>query len=411
MIERVLLVAWRELGATLLSRAFVVMLLAPLLTLLAVPFVFTFVTILQGDSASNEAAPEPLLVEIYAPTERLDVLLESADSTLWDLRPGEGPVSEAPDLLSSEAAARVVLGEQGSGRYTVYARPMKRPEGRHTLERLRWTLDEALARQRAREAGLDAGAIEQAWQVESELQIIRPPPRDLAAMLRSVSGLLLPSGVLFVMFAALSMAGQGLLTSTLEEKTTRVAEVLLGAVSPTELLTGKMLGQLAVSLILSLGWGGPSLIGLFLYANYALGPLQVLYLLVLIAFASLSWAAVMGGIGGAMNDLTEAQHILGPLFMVMMVFFLPAIAAIATPDSSVVVVCSMIPPTAAPTMAARIASSTPPPHWQVAVGLLSSGALTLALVWAAGRLFRIGLLLRSDPPNVRTLVRWVVTGG
>ena len=86
------------------------------------------------------------------------------------------------------------------------------------------------------------------------------------------------------------------------------------------------------------------------------------------------------------------------------------IAAIATPDSSVVVVCSMLPPTAAPTMAARIASSTPPPHWQVAVGLLSSGALTLALVWAAGRLFRIGLLLRSDPPNFRTLVRWVVTG-
>ena len=58
---------------------------------------------------------------------------------------------------------------------------------------------------------------------------------------------------------------------------------------------------------------------------------EVVKKLVLIGFASLSWAAVMGGIGGAMNDLTEAQHILGPLFMVMMVFFLPAIAAIATP--------------------------------------------------------------------------------
>ena len=275
---------------------------------------------------------------------------------------------------------------------------------------LQRAVDESLVKHRLVAAGLSEDAVASAYSVEHELVWVDAEKMTILALFNQFHGYLIPSAVLFLMFAALSMAGQGLLTSTLEEKATRVAEVLLVAVSPTELLTGKVLGQLGVSLLLALAWGGPSLVGLAVFAGFALGPIQVLYLLAFIGIASLSWAAVMGGIGSAVNDLTEAQHILAPLFMVMMIFFVPALAAIIVPESPWVLTFSLIPPTSAPVMAARIPSTVPPPHWQVWIALLTSGGFALFLLWAAGRLFRIGLLLRSSPPNMRTLIRWVVSG-
>jgi ABC-2 type transport system permease protein len=118
----------------------------------------------------------------------------------------------------------------------------------------------------------------------------------------------------------------------------------------------------------------------------------------------------MGGIGSGVNDLTEAQHLLAPLFMVMMMLFVPAVFAIPFPESGVVVATSLLPPTSSAVMAARLTSSVPPPHWQVWIALLTSAGFAALLVFAAGRLLRVGLLLRGSPPNMRTLIRWVLTG-
>ena len=140
--------------------------------------------------------------------------------------------------------------------------------------------------------------------------------------------LIAPFAVLFIMFSALSMAGQGLLTSTLE-KTTRVSEVLLGAFSHGAV--DRKSTRSAGGQPRSHSSGAVRYLPPLVVRGVRGGPLAAVYLLLFIAIASLSWAAVMGGISGAMNDLTEARA--SGLFMIMMLLF-GLLLAIGKPSPS-----------------------------------------------------------------------------
>jgi ABC-type Na+ efflux pump permease subunit len=413
MIERIGLVAWRELSATLLTRAFVMMVLTPIIALVAVPLILGPILLLASLTKDDGEAP----VKVEPALEVVDGSGVLGDELAADLAEhwtvvvlADDPGDAGKSLPNGPAEARLVLGEAAvrDGQYVVYVKIGKLEHDKSDLVALQSVVDDRLGDARLTEAGLDPVAIRAALEVSGELEYVEVTASDALEIFAKVADVAVPAGVLFLMFGALSMAGQGLLTSTLEEKTTRVAEVLLGAVSPVELLTGKIVGQLLVSLIFALLWGGPAIVGLARFGSYFISPFTAIYLLIFIGIASLSWAAVMGGIGSAVNDLTEAQHLLAPLFMVMMVMFLPAVFAIASPESGIIVAASLLPPTAPAVMAARLTSSAPPPHWQVWISLLTSGAFGLFMLWAAGRLFRIGLLLRGSPPSFRTLIRWVV---
>ena len=418
MNTRIWLVAQREFMATLVSRAFIMLIMTPIIVLVSVPLiVFPIVMLaevmLDGTGLGEENVKTPaIVVQLVDPDGVVEARL--AD------RLGEDYQVESVDgdrpLLDSDAKLRVTVTDVqlAEGRYRLEAEHGTSVKQVSHVSKNTWRV---LSRLRLQREGLSEAKADDLLTIERDLEYVGKDPAEnldiwsvLEEVLEEMKPILAPVCTLFLMFSALSMAGQGLLTSTLEEKTTRVSELLLGAVSPVELLTGKALGQLGVSLVISLVWGGPGLIALWWFAVYTVGPMSVLYLLAFIGIASLSWAAVMGGIGSAMNDLTEAQNILAPLFMVMMMLFIPALVAIGRPNSAVVMVCSWLPPMAAPVMAARVASETPPPHWEIGLGLLTSGGFSLALLWAAGRLYRVGLLLRGAPPNLMTLLRWIRTG-
>ena len=421
MNERIWLVAKREFFATLVTRAFIMLMLTPVIVAISVPLivaplVMVAETLAQAPPADAGDAPAAVVVELVDPEASFEARLSDRLGKRYKVE----RVSGDTPLLDSEAELRVVLEPSGlaEGRYRLEAEEAHQARLAGHIRTVSRATSGAVTRARLEHAGLDATTVDAAFTVDRDLTWVAHEDANLTTgiltvltdMVSEMADFLAPLGALFIMFSALSMSGQGLLTSTLEEKTTRVSELLLGAVSPVELLTGKALGQLAVGLVISAVWGGPGLVVLWWFAVYSIGPVGMLYLLILIGFASLSWAAVMGGIGSAMNDLTEAQNILAPLFMVMMLLFIPALLAIATPDSGAVLLCSLLPPTAAPVMAARVTSATPPPHWQVWVGILSSGGFAVALLWAAGRLYRIGLLVRGAPPDLRTLLRWIRTG-
>ncbi len=415
MINRILLVAWTELSATLLTRAFIMMVLTPIIAVLSAPLIAGPIVLVAEMTANDaaEAAPALPIVEVFDATGRVAPALGERIDEDWQialLEAAPGPASEG--LYDSEAEARLVLEADAlsTGTYTVYyGNFLAGEDARDNLDSLMKQTDALLGEVRLVEAGLTPGAVEEALSVEGALERVEVSADEAVNRIAELAEKLVPAGVLFMMFSALSMAGQGLLTSTLEEKSTRVAEVLLGAVSPVELLTGKVLGQLGVSVIFSVVWGLPTLALLGWFGVYYLGPITVIYVLIFIGLASVSWAAVMGGIGSAVNDLTEAQHLLAPLFMVMMVFFIPAGFAIVAPESNLVLAASLLPPSSPAVMAVRLTTSAPPPHWQVWISLLTSGAFAAFLLVLAGRLFRIGLLLRGAPPNVRTLIRWVMT--
>jgi ABC-type Na+ efflux pump permease subunit len=198
----------------------------------------------------------------------------------------------------------------------------------------------------------------------------------------------LPFAFVGLLLFGVMMGGQGLVTSTVEEESSRVIEVLLSAVSPFELLAGKILGQMGVSLVVLALYIG---LGLMLLVSFTmLGLLDltlVSYLLVFFVITYLAIGSAMVAVGSAVNEMREAQSLMMPIMLTMMVPSVPAAPIAREPNSTFSIAMSFIPPVNTFAMLLRLTSSAPPPAWQV---------------WLT-----IGLLMHGKPPDFKTLVRWV----
>jgi ABC-2 type transport system permease protein len=204
------------------------------------------------------------------------------------------------------------------------------------------------------------------------------------------------------------IGGQGLMTSTIEEKSSRVVEVLLSAVSPVELMAGKILGQMGASLVVLGLYVAIGMAALLSFALFGLlDPWLLFYLIVFFVIAYLVNASLMVAVGAAVNEMKEAQSLMMPIMLTLMVPWMLAQPISRDPNSTFSTVISFIPPVNTFTMLIRMASSAPPPLWQVWLSIAIGVASVFAAVWFAAKVFRIGLLMYGKPPDFATLIRWV----
>ncbi len=223
-----------------------------------------------------------------------------------------------------------------------------------------------------------------------------------------VLNMLLPAGFMVLLLISVMTGGQYLLTTTVEEKSSRVVEVLLSAVSPMQLMTGKILGQMCVGLVILAIYAGMGIAGLISFAMLGLLDLSLLvYLLIFYVIAYFVMASMMAAIGAAVNEMREAQTLMTPVMVMMMVPWMLWLPITRNPNSLFATITSFVPPINTFVMLLRMTSTSPPPLWQVwlsiGIGLLSVwGAL-----WFAAKVFRVGLLMFGKPPNFATLIKWV----
>jgi ABC-2 type transport system permease protein len=266
-------------------------------------------------------------------------------------------------------------------------------------------LTESLVAARIRAHNLDRS------QVEAVMRVGRATSVTVAAGEERRTNIVFNRSLPFI-FAGLlvfgiMIGGQTLLTQTVEEKSNRVIEVLLSALSPVELMAGKILGQMAVSmLVLALYIG----MGLFLLMSFAmlglLDPLLILYLVIFFIISYLLFAAVFGAVGAAVNEMREAQSLMTPVMLALMApwIFVPVIGR--EPNSTFAVAASFIPPVNTFAMMIRLASPTPPPTWQVLLTMTVGLAAACGVIWFAAKVFKVGLLMHGKAPNIATLMRW-----
>ena len=203
------------------------------------------------------------------------------------------------------------------------------------------------------------------------------------------------------------IGGQTLLTQTVEEKSNRVIEVLLSAVSPIELMAGKILGQMAVSMLVLALYIGMGLVMLTSFAMIGLlDPRLIVYLVVFFVISYLLFAAVFSAVGAAVNEMREAQSLMTPVMLALMApwMFAPIIGR--EPNSTFAIALSFIPPVNTFAMMIRLASATPPPLWQVLVTMVVGLAAACGVTWFAAKVFKVGLLMHGKAPNMATLMRW-----
>ena len=189
-----------------------------------------------------------------------------------------------------------------------------------------------------------------------------------------------------------------LLNSVVEEKSSRVLEVLLASASAPEIMFGKILGVAGVTLTVLAVWAGVG--GVLLYsfqpaiaadiAAVLMGKGLVFYFLFYLVGGYLMYAAIFTAIGSFCETTREAQTLLGPVMALLTIPVIFLTQAIRRPDSPMLETLSWFPPFTPFLMTARAASE--PPLWQV----LSTGALmavtVVVVVWIAGRAFRAGAL-------------------
>ncbi|HPM23415.1 MAG TPA: ABC transporter permease [Phycisphaerae bacterium] len=275
-----------------------------------------------------------------------------------------------------------------------------------TGRRLEQMINEAVYAVRCRDAGLDPAQIARLRQgvpiVWSDAQTGK------AVGVNPVFQFLTPFAFMFLLFMGTFGISQGLLTTLIEEKGSRVIEVLLSAVSPLQLLAGKILGTVAVGFLLMAVWGG---VGFASAQKYNVGELVTTYrLLVALAYfvpGFLLISSLLAAIGSACNELKDAQSMVFPLSLITIVPMVMWYYLAEHPQSIISVVASYIPPITPFVMILRVCADPHTPAWQVVSTLGLLWLSVLVTMWAAAKVFRVGVLMYGKPPSVRELARWV----
>lgn len=219
---------------------------------------------------------------------------------------------------------------------------------------------------------------------------------------------LVPVAFMILLMMSVMSGGQYLLTAVVEEKSSRVMEVLLSAVSPGQLMVGKIIGQMGVALLILLVYSGLGLAGLAIFAlSDLVQPITLVYLVVYFFIAFFTIASLMAAAGSAVNEMREAQTLISPIMMIVMLPWLMWMPIQRAPNSSFATIASFVPGINPFVMAIRLGGSEPIPFWQIPVSMLVGIAAAAFFGWAAGKIFRIGVLMYGKPPDLKTLVKWV----
>ncbi|MEM7477710.1 MAG: ABC transporter permease [Planctomycetota bacterium] len=226
-----------------------------------------------------------------------------------------------------------------------------------------------------------------------------------------LTAIFLPMGVMMLMFMVIFMASQPMLESVLEEKSQRIAEVLLGSANPFQLMCGKLLGSVAGSVTIFAIYA----VGLYFVADQrgylSSFPFEILPWFVLFQILGvLFYASIFLAVGASVTQLKEAQSLLLPVWMLLMSPLFVWIFIVQDPTGSVATWFSLFPPATPTTMMLRLATGQTIPIWQPILGALLTSLATLSIVVLAGRIFRVGILWQGKTPKLSEIIKWGLSG-
>ncbi|MBI5762537.1 MAG: ABC transporter permease [Planctomycetes bacterium] len=224
------------------------------------------------------------------------------------------------------------------------------------------------------------------------------------------AAIFVPMGVMMLMFMSLMMS-QAMLQNVLEEKQQKITEVLLGSVRPFELMMGKLVGNVGVSVTMVALWlsGGFYMLHRAGYGDLLRNELIVWFLAYQI-IGVLIYGSIFVAIGALCNELREAQNYLMPVMLILVLPMMVWFKVLEEPMSNFATGLSLFPPCTPMLMILRMSATAAVPIWQPIAGIAGTLAMTVACVWVAGRIFRVGLLMQGKPPKLTDLMRFAIKG-
>ena len=227
----------------------------------------------------------------------------------------------------------------------------------------------------------------------------------------------------FVLYMIILIYAVAVMRSVLEEKTSRIVEVVLSSLRPWQLMLGKILGVGAVGLtqlgvwaaagVLMASMGLPMLLAtrpelsqLSEMRELLPGLAYLGYFLVFFLGGYFMFSALYAAVGAMCNSDEEAQQAQFPLMMLIIVPVFALVGVIERPNATVSVVLSLVPFFSPFLMFARAAGGAAP-LWQVALSVVLMALTVLGVAWVAGRIYRVGILMTGKRPTLTELWRWL----
>jgi len=235
---------------------------------------------------------------------------------------------------------------------------------------------------------------------------------------KDTGGVFIASFVIGLMiYITLAIYGQQILGAVVEEKETRIAEILFSSAKPFELMMGKLVG-VGLAGLTQLGiWVGTIAVLLgFLALQTDLSailstvptitPLMVLYFLIFFLLGFFLYASIFALIGSMVTTVQEGGQFAFPPIMIMLAAFYFCFAVIRDPNSTVSFWATIAPFLAPITMPVRILAETPP-FWQIGLSIILNIAAIAGLVWLASRVYRVGMLMYGKRATIPEVWKWI----
>jgi ABC-2 type transport system permease protein len=279
--------------------------------------------------------------------------------------------------------------------------------------RIQDALNEAVREQRLIDAHVDAktmSALDRSVKLETTKISGAGGERD------SGGGFALVFAFGFIMYISVLLYGQVVLGAVIEEKETRIAEVLFSSVRPFTLMMGKLLGVSLVAVTQLVIWGlafaGFAVYGVNLLASRGVStsipniPFSFYAYFVLFFLAGYYvYATLYALVGSVVTTAQEGGQLAMPIILLLVISFYMFFPVSKNPDSTLSFWLSMIPFFAPVSMVVRIVTQTPP-FWQIALSLFIAFSSAALLTWIASRIYRVGMLMYGKRPTLPEVIRW-----
>lgn len=350
-------------------------------------------------------------------------MADTASVTLRTVEPGAA-------LAAAESLATAAVQQKTISGYVVLdsatlSGTSARYAGRNAstmgeMELIENAIRQSVLTRRLESEGLDPARIDQLTRVRISLarERITDKGRGGSGMASTVLGF----GLAFLLYMSLILYGQNTLRSVLEEKTTRVAEVIVASVKTDTLLAGKVLGVAAVGLTQQIFWAvsavalynlrapifaklGIASMPAFSLPSVSLGVGIAFFLFFLLGFVF--YSSLFAAAGATVSSDQEAQQAAQPIMMLLIASIIFVQPIMIAPSSTMAQVLSWMPFSAPIVMPLRMAV-VPLSALEISLVLLGLALSCAIVIWLAARIYRVGLLMYGKRPTFREVGRWVM---
>lgn len=317
----------------------------------------------------------------------------------------------APEVRRDQTRAFVILPPDvlDGGSPSYYARNVSD----FSIRRLEQVISSAIIEQRLKRAGVETNRIED-YMKSVDMTTNKVTDEGVSQESGSVS-FILAFTMLFFIYMSVLFYGIFVMRGVIEEKQSRISEVLVSSVKPAQMMLGKLIGIGLVGLTQMSIWAltamSLTLFGASIFASRGINfppisPLLFVYFIAYFILGYFLYATLYAMVGATVSSEDESQQAQFPVTMLLVIPMLIFTMIINNPNGTLSIVLSMIPFFAPMLMMMRIGIVNPP-VWQILLSMLIMVATILAFVWIAGRIYRIGILMYGKRPSIAELGRWL----